>query len=245
MKLLLKTGLLTCLSLLAVCALSLGAQERDAAKTADAAQAKSAKQEAEAIAWQIPSYPFSTCVVGGEALDAKGKAFDGLVEGRLVRTCCEKCFGVLKNNPAPFMEKIDAAIIEQQLPTYPFEKCFVSDEDLDAADKPIDHIHGTRLVRFCCSGCKRAFNKSTEKFMEKLDAALIEKLIPLYPLKTCFISGEDLNVNGKPVDMLYGTRLARVCCKNCAKGFKRNPTSAMERLQREIAKAERGEGGER
>lgn len=242
MKLLLKTGLLTCLSLLAVFALGLGAQEREAA---DAVQSQRAKQEAESIAWQIPSYPLSTCVVGGEALDAKGKAFDGLVDGRLVRTCCENCFGVLKENPAPFMAKIDAAIMEQQLPTYPFETCFVSGEDLGAMGEPIDYFHGTRLVRFCCKGCKGAFNKSPEKFMEKLDAALIKKLIPAYPLKTCFISGEDLNVNGKPVDMLYGTRLVRVCCKSCAKGFKKNPTGAMERLQREIAKAERGEAGER
>ena len=82
---------------------------------------------------------------------------------------------------------------------------------------PVDHVHGTRLVRFCCGGCKAGFKASPETFMADLDRALIEAQLKDYPLEKCVVSDEPLTAMGKPVDLLYGTRLVRLCCKGCKK----------------------------
>ena len=52
-------------------------------------------------------------------------------------------------------------------PSYPLKVCFVSDDKLD---DPIDTLYGDRLLRFCCKGCVRSFNKNPSKFLPKLDA---------------------------------------------------------------------------
>jgi hypothetical protein len=51
--------------------------------------------------------------------------------------------------------------------SYPLKVCFVSDDKLD---DPVDTLYGNRLLRFCCKGCVRSFNKNPSKFLPKLDA---------------------------------------------------------------------------
>ena len=51
--------------------------------------------------------------------------------------------------------------------SYPLKVCFVSDDKLD---DPVDALYGERLLRFCCKGCLRSFNKNPSKFLPKLDA---------------------------------------------------------------------------
>jgi len=51
--------------------------------------------------------------------------------------------------------------------SYPLKVCFVSDDKLD---DPVDTLYGDRLLRFCCKGCVRSFNKNPSKFLPKLDA---------------------------------------------------------------------------
>ena len=51
--------------------------------------------------------------------------------------------------------------------SYPLKVCFVSDDKLD---EPVDALYGERLLRFCCKGCLRSFNKNPSKFLPKLDA---------------------------------------------------------------------------
>lgn len=51
--------------------------------------------------------------------------------------------------------------------SYPLKVCFVSDDKLD---DPVDTLYGDRLLRFCCKGCLRSFNKNPSKFLPKLDA---------------------------------------------------------------------------
>lgn len=51
--------------------------------------------------------------------------------------------------------------------SYPLKVCFVSDDKLD---DPVDALYGDRLLRFCCKGCLRSFNKNPSKFLPKLDA---------------------------------------------------------------------------
>ena len=51
--------------------------------------------------------------------------------------------------------------------SYPLKVCFVSDDKLD---DPVDTLYGDRLLRFCCKGCVRSFNKNPSQYLPKLAA---------------------------------------------------------------------------
>ena len=59
------------------------------------------------IQQQAPAYPLKTCVVSGEELGAD--AYDYVYQGQLVRFCCKKCLGAFQQDPAKYLEKIEAA----------------------------------------------------------------------------------------------------------------------------------------
>ena len=52
--------------------------------------------------------------------------------------------------------------------SYPLKTCFVSGDKLE---DPVDALYGDRLLRFCCKGCVRSFNKTPAKYLPKLDSA--------------------------------------------------------------------------
>jgi len=189
----------------------------------EAPQAAKGPTDAELIAAQKPSYPLTTCPIGGEALTSKGEPVDVVHEGRLVRLCCQHCAELLPRKADEVFAKIDAAVVSAQSPIYPLESCVVSGEPLGGSmGEPVDLVHGTRLVRLCCSSCKRGFAKRPAAFIEQIDAALIVELRKTYPLPTCILSGEPL-ASKSPVDRLYGVELVRLCCKRCASAFDKNP----------------------
>jgi YHS domain-containing protein len=54
---------------------------------------------------------------------------------------------------------------------YPLATCVVSGEKLGTMGKPFVHKFEGREVQFCCKACLKDFNKDTQKFLKKLDAA--------------------------------------------------------------------------
>ncbi len=60
----------------------------------------------------------------------------------------------------------EKAKAEAMASSYPLKTCFVSGDKLD---EPVDALYGDRLLRFCCKGCLRSFNKNPSKFLPKLD----------------------------------------------------------------------------
>lgn len=65
---------------------------------------------------------------------------------------------------------------------YPLDTCVVSGDKLEGGDMggPIDYIHKEegkpdRLVRFCCKGCIRDFQKDPAKYLKKIDDAAAAK----------------------------------------------------------------------
>jgi len=46
---------------------------------------------------------------------------------------------------------------------------------------------------------------------------------PVYPLKTCVVSGEKLGTMGKPAVLNYEGREVQFCCKACIKDFNKDP----------------------
>lgn len=206
------------------CPAARSAQEKTAIPAADPAA------EAKVIAQQLPSYPLTTCPISNEGLDAMGKPVDMVHEGRLVRLCCKSCVKEFKKDPATTLKAIDAAVIQAQGASYPLKTCPVSMEELGGMGEPIDFVHGTRLVRLCCKGCTKGFQKDPAAALAKIDAALIAEQKKTYPLKTCLVSDEP--IEGEGYDHLYGTRLARFCCEKCAAGFAKEPAKYLAKLDK-------------
>ncbi len=211
-------------------------QESDPAPDPAAQAAPSPREVAEA---QLPSYPLETCVVSGNELEADA-IHDFVHAGRLYRLCCEDCKAAIEKEPAKYAAKVEAAVIADQGPRYPLETCAVSGEALGSMGEPIDHVDGTKLVRFCCAGCVRAYQKDSTQAMAAVDQAWIAAQLPSYPLETCIVMDgdplEDAEAGIEPVDMLYGTQLVRLCCKSCVKRFKKDPAKYLAVL--EAAKAD-------
>jgi YHS domain-containing protein len=226
------------LSLLLATALLFGttmAMTQDESATAEKAA------EAAIITEQLPSYPLDSCVITGQPLDAMGGPLDIVREGRLVRLCCKGCIKGVDKDLEAVLAKIDAAVIAKQLPDYPLDTCPVTGQKLGGMGKVIDHVHGTRLVRFCCKGCIGAFEKEPAKYLKTIDAALIEAQRATYPLDTCLVSGQALDGMGGPLDVLHGTRLVRFCCKGCLPSFRKEPAKYLALLD-DAAKKGRQEG---
>ena len=55
---------------------------------------------------------------------------------------------------------------------YPTKKCIVTGDQLGGdMGAPIEIKYNGRLVRLCCKGCVKKFNKEPEKYIKILDAA--------------------------------------------------------------------------
>jgi type II secretory ATPase GspE/PulE/Tfp pilus assembly ATPase PilB-like protein len=211
--------LITTVSTLLLLGIGLNAQAGQ-----DKAQEVSAKKsDAEVIKEQAPSYPLTTCPVSGEGLDAMGSPVDFVADGRLIRVCCKSCIKTVSRDASEAIAKIDAAVIAEQKASYPLATCPVSGEKLGSMGDALDLVHGTRLVRVCCKNCIKSFEKDPAATMAKIDAALIEAQVASYPSKTCPVSKQELGSMGDPIDLLYGTKLVRLCCKGCTKKFHANP----------------------
>lgn len=124
-----------------------------------------AKVDEAVVAAQAKSYPLKKCLISGEPVDSMGGPLN-LVHGtRLVQLCCKGCKKAFEKDPAKHMVRVDAALIEAQKKSYSLKTCVVSEEPLE---EPIDVLYGTQLVRLCCKGCKRGFDKEPTKFVAKL-----------------------------------------------------------------------------
>ncbi|MCZ6834828.1 MAG: hypothetical protein O7G85_03555 [Planctomycetota bacterium] len=109
---------------------------------------------------------------------------------------------------------------------YPLNFCAVSGEELGSMGDPIVLAHEGREIKLCCKGCVNGFKKDADKYIAKIDEAIVEQQMPYYPMDTCLVmkdeklGSEDM---GDPVNFVYKNRLVRFCCKGCVRKFKKNP----------------------
>jgi YHS domain-containing protein len=226
--------------------LSLGvAAERSAlAQHGDHAAAPPQEQKAKKE-FQGDPYLLDTDPVTGKKLGplAEQRILDH--EGRELRFADERNEKTFREDPAKYLPKVDAAMIEQQAPHYSLLTCPVSGEKLGDMGKPIDFLYKNRLVRFCCGECKSEFLKDPAKYVAKLDAAVIEAQAKAYPVKTCVVSGEAFGGDmGEPVDYILGNRMVRVCCKSCVKKLRKDPLTYLKKVEaaKKAAEPHHGEG---
>ena len=216
--------------LLASVATATAGQGKDEPKKEPAAPAAKASPADEAVVRaQLPSYPLKTCVISGDELGKDGAPVDFVVDGRLVRLCCNDCKKDVEKDKAAAFKKVDAGVVAAQKPTYPLDTDPVTGAKL--GDKAVDHVYGTRLVRLANADSVALFDKDPKTAMAKVDKAWIEAQRPTYALKTCVVSGEPLGGEmGEPVDYLYGTQLVRFCCKRCPAKFEKDPAPYLAKL---------------
>lgn len=167
------------------------------------------------------AYPLSTCPISGSKLGSKGDPIVKLYDGREVRFCCKSCPPQFEKDLAKSLASLDEAIIKDQAPLYPLKTSVVSGKALP--EKPVEFVYGNRMVRVAGDEEKTAFMKEPAKFIGELDKAAIEAQAKDYPLKKCAVSGEELGSMGKPVDVVVGGRLVRLCCKSCKKDVLNDP----------------------
>lgn len=186
-------------------------------------------------------YLLETDPVTGEKLGAGDEQIVIEHEGRELRFNSEESVRAFRSDAANPIAKVDAALVQQQLPLYSLETCPVSGEKLGGMGEPVNFVYRNRLVRFCCKGCKPKFLDDPGKYVRKLDAAVVAAQGPNCPLKTCVVSGEELGGDmGEPIDYVVGNRLVRLCCKSCKKKIAKDPLSYLAKL--DAAKAEEGPG---
>ena len=176
----------------------------------------------------VEPYPMQTCVVAGSELGSMGKPISLVHEGREVKFCCPPCEPKFKEDPDKFLKKIDEAVIAQQSPTYPLETCLISGDPL--GDKPVDFVYENRLVRFCCEMCVDGFLKNPNASLAKLNEAAVKAQLKDYPATKCPVAGGDLGSMGKPVNMMVGHRLVRLCCAGCDKKVKADPVGVLNKV---------------
>lgn len=177
-----------------------------------------------AVAWSEP-YALDTCPVSGQKLGSMGDPVIKVYGGREVRLCCSGCIDKFEADPEGYFKAIDAKIIADQMPLYPVSTCVVSGEPLveDGEDIAINTVYGNRLVRLCCTMCKREFAEDPAAFITKLDAAAADAQREHYPLSTCPVSGAALGSMGDPVETVVAGRLIRLCCSGCLPKVAANP----------------------
>jgi len=65
-------------------------------------------------------------------------------------------------------EKTKAAELAK---SYPLTTCVVSHDGLGGMGETVDAMYDGRLIRFCCKGCVKSFNKNPDKYLKELDTA--------------------------------------------------------------------------
>lgn len=154
--------------------------------------------DAQLVAKARANYPLKTCLVSDEPLGSMGEAVPHIHRqsgkpDRVIFVCCEGCIDDFKAEPAKYLRKLDqpqaaksaaakagpppsARISEQEKAAYPLQVCAVAGEPLGSMGEPYNYIHQEpgkpdRLVRMCCKGCVKDFQKAPAKYLARIDAA--------------------------------------------------------------------------
>ena len=192
------------------------------------AEQKTEKQTAEAkseVSVHTP-YLLDICPISGIKLGSMGDAAIEIIDGREIRFCCADCVPKFKTDKEAQFKKIDALMIEQQLPYYPTDTCVISGEKLDFHGSTVNFIYGNRLFRTCCNNCKAEFLEDPAKYVPELDEAIVKKQKRTYPISTCVIGKGPLSGMGGPDYFIVGSRLVQLCCAGCRDKVTKDPLAA-------------------
>ncbi|MBM3834868.1 MAG: hypothetical protein FJ403_16650 [Verrucomicrobia bacterium] len=126
---------------------------------------------------------------------------------------------------------------EKKTKPYPLNACVVSGEKLGGHGDPYVFVHDGREVKLCCKDCKGDFDKTTAKFVAKIDEAA--KKVKAYPLKICIVTDEKLGGDhGEPYAFIHDGQEVQLCCKECKGDFDKKPAKYLKKVAKTDAKAD-------
>ena len=223
------------LSLLAVSSLLAAQDTKPTTQPSSRPAAKVAKTD---------GYPLATCVVSGRALGDTTKVLE--LKGRTVKVCCGTCAKKVTKDPDPWIKKVDAAIIEQQMANYPLETCLISKRKLGSMGKGRNLVVDGKLVRLCCGGCvKKAKGPLKDYVLGEIHKAAYAKQVKGHEGGKgllCAVSGKPADRKGSAQMVMHGTTLYSVCCKSCLKKFKADPHKYIAKIAARKKADEKTEG---
>lgn len=120
----------------------------------------------------VQPYPLTTCIVSGSLLDTPDEIVTVELGLREIRFCGADCASSFEADVEGYLSQIDMAIIEAQLSGYPLDTCLKTGQPLGGMGAPYDHVYGNRLVRLCCAGCVKGFEKDAVQLIAVLDEAV-------------------------------------------------------------------------
>ncbi len=170
-------------------------------------------------------YPLEVCIMSGEPLDDGPEIFSH--EGQEVRVCCSDCKSQFTSEAYLRIDEINAALIKEQKPFYPLDKCVVTGKQL--GDDAVDVIFRNRLFRLSSSAAKEELKKSPSKYFAALDAAVVEKQADSYPLKVCVVSEQPLD--DAAIDHVVANQLVRLAGFDQLTPFNENPGKYLFKIQ--------------
>jgi hypothetical protein len=159
------------------------------------------------------------------------KGFNKWDEDRKVTYVAEQKTGNIK----PEVAEVIALSVNTP---YLLDVCPITGKKLDSMGSEVVEIIDSREVRFCCAGCPPKFKEDKAANFKKIDALMIAQQLPYYPMDTCVVSGNALDLKGGSIDFIYGNRLFRTCCNDCKAEFLENPTDYVGDLDDAIIKAQ-------
>jgi hypothetical protein len=141
-----------------------GSFEKDTAKGFAKVDELIVKQQGEA-------YPLDTCVISGEPLTEMGEPVNVVTGNRLVKVCCQSCVRKVNADPSKVLAKLDAAVKEKQMASYPLDVCVIAGDSLTEMGESVDVVVANRLVRLCCDHCVGKVMKDPAGVLARLDEA--------------------------------------------------------------------------
>lgn len=120
---------------------------------------------------------------------------------------------------------------------YALAYCPVSGNPL--GDDAVVKVYDGREVRFCCDKCPERFETDKASYWGRMDAQVIAQQRWDYPLETCPVSGHALGEGGEPVEIVVGTRYAKLCCDGCIEDFRANADEHFKTIDAAIIEKQR------
>ncbi|MBX3365030.1 MAG: hypothetical protein KF866_09715 [Phycisphaeraceae bacterium] len=196
-----------------------------------------AKRIRDGAEWGDP-YTLANCPVSGSPLSQASVPVKHIHEGRQFTFCHAGCLEKFQEDPAPIISKVDAEIIKDQAPLYPLSVCLVSGTRL--AHVPgygVDLVYRNRHVRLCHEGCMKELAAHPEKYLPRLDKAIMDDQLKTYPLEHCLVvPGDPIDEDGDPFKVVLGNRLVLLCCENCETSLMARPNEYLSRLDKARAR---------
>lgn len=169
------------------------------------------------------NYPLSTCIVDGGSLQDVRRLRPFEMGGRTFHVCSGRCLGKLRTETPRYVALLDEAIVTDQRPHYPLDRCAVSGKPLGEVEDPVELIlPGNRLVLLASIDLVPRALAGAAEIVRTLDAQVIERAAAnVDEPSRCAVDGAELG-NGS-IHLLHGNRLIRLCGERCRERFARDP----------------------